>query len=475
MGRILIVDDDPNTRHVLASALRLDHHQTWEAGGVGEARRSLSANDFDVVMTDQKMQDGEGLAVLASAHENDPTTCVILLGIAPVEVALESMSQGVFDFLTKPFQLEAVRASVRRACEHSQLLRENTLLKDVAARLEGTSEIYGESPAIRRVLEHIARVAAGLSPVLITGEVGTGKELVARAIHRSGPRSAKPFVAVNCVAFTDIQLENELFGHDKGAFIGADHSHHGLVEAAHEGTLFVEAVGEMSLAAQARLLRVLTDGQVSRVGSRRLRRVDVRVLAATHSNLEQEVKDGRFREDLFYRLAFDPIHVPALRERRDDITGLSEVYCRQVANELKVPCRRLSADAVELLRHHSFTGNLRGLKNLIERAYLHTDHQEIQANDLAQQEAENAGVNGNRSKELAIAVAGSFDLTDVLERIEKELIVRTLHATDGAQAEAARRMGLSRSALAYKLTKYGIRSTESGIKRRPQRGRPVEA
>lgn len=256
MGRILIVDDDPNTRHVLASALRLDHHQTWEAGGVGEARRSLSANDFDVVMTDQRMQDGDSLAVLESAHENDSTTCVILLSNAPVEVALESMSHSVFDFLTKPFQIEEVRATVRRACERTRLLRENALLKDAVARLEGTSEIEGGSGAVPEVRETAIVVRSHASQEII-GETGNGKG-----------------------------------GHPTG---------------------------------------------------------------------------------------------------------------------LTIPFER------------------------------------------------------------------SFDLTGVLERIEKELIVRTLQSTHGAQAEAARRMGLSRSALAYKLTKYGIRLTEPGIKRRPQRGRPVEA
>jgi DNA-binding NtrC family response regulator len=450
-------------RRILASNLRQDQHQIWEAGGVEEAQRSLAANDFDVVITDQKMPDGEGLTVLASARESDATLPVILLtAVATIELAVESMRSGAFDFLTKPFQPEVVRATVRRACERTRLLRENILLKDAVVRLEGTSEIYGDSPAMHEVRERIGRVAPTHATVLITGETGTGKEVVARAIHRNSPRAPKPFVAVNCAAFTETLLESELFGHEKGAFTGADRQRQGLFEAAHEGTLFLDEAGEMSLAAQAKLLRVLTDGQVLRVGSTRPRRVDVRVLVATHRNLEQRVKDGQFREDLFYRLAVVPIHLPPVRERRDDIPGLSDMFCHQVATELKMPRRRLSAEALSKLQQYRFPGNLRELKNLIERAYILSSHQEIGADDLPLGDKETA-TNGNGSAYkagISIPFAETFDLTGVLERAERELITRTLTSTHGAQAEAARRMGLSRSALAYKLTKYGIRSAD---------------
>jgi DNA-binding NtrC family response regulator len=461
MGRILIVDDEPNMRRILSSNLRLDQHQVWEAGGVDEAQRSLASNDFDVVITDQKMPDGEGLSVLASAHENDPTLPVIILtAVATIELAVEAMRSGAFDFLTKPFQPEVVRATVQRAYERTRLLRENILLKDAVVRLEGTSEIYGDSPAMHDVRERIARVAPTNATVLITGETGTGKEVVARAIHRNSPRAPKPFVAVNCAAFTETLLESELFGHEKGAFTGADRQRQGLFEAAHEGTLFLDEAGEMSLAAQAKLLRVLTDAQVLRVGSTRPRRVDVRVLVATHRNLEQRVKDGQFREDLFYRLAVVPIHLPPLRNRREDIAGLSEVFCHQVATELKMPRRRLNPDALSKLQEYRFPGNLRELKNLIERAYILSRNQEIGSDDLPIVQKESVANTNGHASGLSIPFADSFDLTGVLEKTERELIVRTLTATHGAQAEAARRMGLSRSALAYKLTKYGIRSTD---------------
>ena len=463
MGRILIVGNEASMRLILASNLRQDEHELWEASGVREAQRALAANDFDVVVTDQKMPDGEGLAVLAFAREVDLTIPVILLTpVAAIELADESIGQGAFDFLTKPFQPELVRATVRRACERTRLLRENILLKDAVVRLEGASEIYGESQAIRDVRDRIARVAPTNAIVLITGETGTGKELVARAIHRNSPRASKLFVAVNCAAFTETLLESELFGHEKGAFIGADRQHQGLFEAAHEGTLFLDEAGEMSLAAQAKLLRFVSDGQLLRVGSTRPRRLDVRILVATHRNLEQRVREGLFRQDLFYRLAVAPIHLPPLRERIDDIADLSDIFCLQAATELKMPRRHLGAAAMEKLRQYRFPGNLRELRNLIERAYILTSNLEIGADDLplAQKEVASAGGNGARANAIAVPVSDSFDLAGFLEGTEKELILRTLNATRGAQAEAARRMGLSRSGLAYKLTKYGIRSAE---------------
>ncbi len=452
-------------RRILASNLRQDQHQISEAGGVEEAQRSLAANDFDVVITDQKMPDGEGLTVLASAHENDPTLPVILLtAVASIELAVESMRKGAFDFLTKPFQPEVVRATVQRACERTRLLRENILLKDAVVRLEGTSEIYGDSPAVHEVRERIARVAPTHATVLITGETGTGKELVALAIHRNSPRAAKPFVAVNCAAFTETLLESELFGHEKGAFTGADRQRQGLFEAAHEGTLFLDEAGEMSLAAQAKLLRVLTDGQVLRVGSTRPRRVDVRVLVATHRNLEQRVKEGLFREDLFYRLAVVPIHIPPLRDRREDIAGLSDVFCHQVATELKMPRRRLTPEALREAAAVPLPGKPARTEEP-DRARLHSDQQSgdrrrRSARGAKRSAAHQRAMAASTAAGLSIPFADSFDLPEFSRRREKELIVRTLNSTRGAQAEAARRMGLSRSALAYKLTKYGIRSAE---------------
>jgi len=309
------------------------------------------------------------------------------------------------------------------------------------------------------VRELIGRVAPTGATVLITGETGTGKELVARAIHRNSPRASKPFVAVNCAAFTETLLESELFGHEKGAFTGADQSRQGLFEAAHEGTLFLDEVAEMSPAAQAKLLRVVTDGQVLRLGTTRPRKVDVRLLVATHRDLTQRVRDGLFRQDLYYRLAVVPIAIPPLRERREDIAVLSELFVRQVSMELKLPKRTLMPEALEKLRSYDFPGNIRELRNLIERASILSAGSELSADSfplpLSSDSLQESGVDA-KSTSLSDILPEVNDLRNFLAEAEKTLILRALKSTNGAQAEAARRLGISRSDLGYKVAKYGI-------------------
>src|SRR5450755_1822455 len=396
MARLLIVDDEPNLRRVLSSELHLDGHAVDEADGVLAALPLLAEREYDAVITDQKMPDVDGLIILSFAQENYPSLPVIFLTAVPtIELAVESMRLGAFDFITKPFNPEVVRATVRRACERANLVRENQLLKSTVGSLLGADTIYGNSAEIKEVRDQIARVAPTDATVLIFGETGTGKELVARAIHRNSRRAQKPLIAVNCAAFTETLLESELFGHERGAFTGADRARQGLFEAAHGGTLFLDEAGEMSPAAQAKLLRVLVDGELLRVGSTQARKVDVRVLVATHRNLEERVQQGLFRQDLYYRLAVVPIHIPPLRERRDDIGGLSDVFCHQVATELKMPRRRLSPEALQKLQQYSFPGNLRELRNLIERAYILTSNQEIGADDLPLTKKDASRTNGN--------------------------------------------------------------------------------
>jgi two-component system, NtrC family, response regulator PilR len=460
MGRILIVDDEPHMRRILASTLALDRHVTTEAGAVSEARAHLSAEDFDAVLTDQKMGDGEGLDVLAAAREADPTLSVVFLtAFATIELAVKTMQQGAFDFVTKPFQQEVLRAAANRACERTALLRENDLLRQTVVRLEGSSEIFGNSASMEKVRDLIARVARTNAPVLILGETGTGKELVARAVHRNSPRSGKPFVALNCAALPPTLLESELFGHERGAFTGADRSRGGLFEAAHEGTLFLDEVGEMPPEAQAKLLRVLTDGQVVRIGSTTPRQVDVRVIAATHRDLQQRMRDGGFREDLFYRLAVVPIPIPPLRERREDIAILCELFLLQASRDLKVPKHVLSSAALKYLMNYSFPGNIRELRNLIERACILSRTTQIGVDGFPIAEAQGTleSANGGRQEKWANFLPESVELREFLAEVEKTLIERALKETNGAQAEAARRLGLSRSDLSYKLSKYGIK------------------
>jgi DNA-binding NtrC family response regulator len=458
MGRILIVDDEPHMRRVLASALALDRHVAFEAGGVAEAKAQLAAGEFDAVFTDQKMEDGEGLDVLAAVRELDPTLSVVFItAFATIELAVESMRQGAFDFVAKPFQPQVIRATAKRACERTALLRENDKLREAVDRLEGSSEIYGDSETIKTVREMIARVAPTNAPVLIFGETGTGKELVARAIHRGSPRSGKPFVAVNCAALPPTLLESELFGHERGAFTGADRSRSGLFEAAHEGTLFLDEIGEMSMEAQAKLLRVLTEQQVTRIGSTKPRQVDVRVIAATHRELTQHIRDRLFREDLYYRLAVVPISIPPLRERREDIPVLCQVLLQQACRDLKVARHELSPDALERLKEYPFPGNIRELRNLIERACILSTSTTIAAENFPITARTDAAVQDGGSQNWIDLVPNNLDLPGFLSEAEKQLIERALKETQGAQAEAARRLGVSRSHLAYKISKFGLR------------------
>lgn len=462
MGRLLIVDDEPNLRRVLGSDLRLDGHVVEEADGVTAAMPLLAERDYDVVITDQKMPDGDGLQVLSIAHEGDPSVAVVFLTAVPtVELAVESMRQGAFDFITKPFNPEVVRATVRRACERTNLLRENQLLKSTVGNLLGADTIFGNSAQIKAVREQIARVAPTDATVLIVGETGTGKELVARAIHRNSRRAQKPLIAVNCAAFTETLLESELFGHERGAFTGADRARQGLFEAAHGGTLFLDEAGEMSAAAQAKLLRVLVDGQVVRVGSTQTRTVDVRVLVATHRNLEERVQQGLFRQDLYYRLAVVPIHIPALREHREDIPGLCEVLSAQIAKDLKVRRKRMSTEALQKIMEYTFPGNIRELRNLLERAHILGPREEISADELPVGSGDQVAPQKMEMRDWIRTLPPAIGLRDLLTAFEKCLIERALQQANGVQAEAARMLGLSRSDMGYKVTKFAISRMEN--------------
>ena len=460
MGKVLIVDDEPSMRRILSSNLRLDSHVTREADGASAAITLLAREDFDVVITDQKMPNGSGLDVLRAAQETDPTISVVFLtAVGTVEMAVESMRQGAFDFLTKPFVPDVVRATVRRACERTALLRENAVLKTAVLKLEGADQILGESQGIRSVRESISRVAGMNTTVLITGETGTGKELVARAIFRNSQRADRPFVAINCAAVTETLLETELFGHEKGAYTGADKSRAGLFETAHEGTLFLDEVAEMSQAAQAKLLRVLADGEFQRVGSNLTRRADVRVIAATHRNLRDYVQKGLFREDLYYRLAVVPIHLPPLRERGTDIEILCGALLAKIAQEIKVPNKPVSHAALSKLSGYAFPGNIRELRNLLERALILGQGSDLQPEDFPLQAPMlhlNPQTNDLTIEQLVTHLPQHLDLRDALTRLERNLIVRALESSGGVQAEAARRLSLSRSDLGYKVNKYAL-------------------
>lgn len=465
MRRVLLVDDEANMRRILGVLLAEDGCTVSEAKGVKEAVGKLESAAFDLVITDQKMPDGDGMAVLTTCRDIDATLPVILLTAhATIELAVHAMRQGAFDFITKPFDPEAVRVAVGRALDHARLLRENRGLKAQVRRLQSGERLVGDSPAIHRLHEMIERVAPTHATVLITGETGTGKELVARAIHRLSPRREGPFIAVNCAALPEPLLESQLFGHERGAFTGADRASQGMFEAADGGTLFLDEAAEMSLPLQAKLLRVLLDGHITRVGSMTPRTVDVRILAATHRDLERRVQEGAFRHDLYFRLNVVPIHVPPLRDRREDLPLLVEYFLHEVARDIKMPPRPIAPAALEKLSRYDFPGNVRELRNLIERALILGRDAELKASDFPLAESHGAATSATPSlarMQWLESLSDTVDLREVLEQVECELIQRALRATNGAQAEAARRLGVSRSDLAYKLRKYGLRDARA--------------
>jgi DNA-binding NtrC family response regulator len=457
MPRILIVDDEPSLRRLLSVVLGAEGHEISEAGTVAQARSALAAHQFDLVITDQKLPDGDGLGLLAACREADATAPVIFItAYATVDLAVRAMRQGAFDVLPKPFEPDAVRVAVKRACERAALLRENESLRGAMRRLDPFTRLVGDSAPMQALREVIARVAPTAATVLITGETGTGKELVARAIHAASPRADRPFVAVNCSAFTDTLLESELFGHERGAFTGADRARQGVFEAAHGGTLFLDEAGEMSPPLQAKLLRVLMDGEIVRVGSTTTRRVDVRILVATHRDLDQRAKEGLFREDLYYRLAVVPITVVPLRERVEDLPALITEILARVAGELKIPPRRICAAAVERLAGYPFPGNVRELRNLLERASILARGEEICPDDIPVLAGSDP-----RPRDWTAAIPIGRELRPTLEEVERALIGRALVAADGVQAEAARRLGISRSDLNYKIRKHGLAGRSS--------------
>lgn len=454
MARILIIDDEQNMRRILTLILQEAGHTVSEASGVTTALSMLATEPFDLVISDKKMPDGDGFDVLKFCRENEPTLPVVILtALATVELAVEAMQAGAFDFISKPFVPEVVTAVAKRATERTQLLRENEVLREEAKRFAFAEEILGVSPAITDLKETIAKVAPTNATVLITGETGTGKELVARAIHKGSTRSKTTFLAVNCAAVSEHLLESELFGHEKGAFTGADKPRQGLFEAADHGTLFLDEAGEMSLGLQAKLLRVLTDGQFLRVGATVPRKVDVRVIVATHRNLQERVAEGLFREDLYYRLAVVPIEIPPLRDRGDDIPVLVDFLIKQVSRELKVSPRTIGPKAIAKLMTYSFPGNVRELRNLVERACILASGDVISCDDLV---LASTAASIDPVTNLAETLLPNTALPTYLDSIESRLIQKALQNSDGVQAEAARRLGISRSDIAYKIRKYRL-------------------
>ena len=437
---ILIVDDEAVVRNSLLHWFGEEGYDTDSAADAGEALSKLGGREFDLVVADIRMPGMDGLELLERIRAEDLDTTVILItGYASVDSAVRAFRHGAFDYLPKPFDPDELSAVVRSALEKHRLKRENRLLRAQLAECEGISELVGQSEPMRKVRDQIETVAGVDSTVLIQGESGSGKELVARAIHRLSPRRLQPMVVVHCASLTETLIESELFGHEKGAFTGAQYRKKGKFEAAHGGTIFLDEIADISLKTQTDLLRVLQEREIVRVGSNQPIRVDFRVIAATNRSLAELVREGLFRSDLYYRLNVFSIQVPPLRERHGDIPLLAtfflEKYCRQMNRRFTSFAR----GALERLSSYHWPGNVRELENVIERAVVVGREPAIRVQDLAI---------GKPSEH-------PEDLT--LEAVERRHVERVLEEFGWNQTQAAKALGIDRVTLYHKIRRYGLR------------------
>ncbi len=452
-ARILLVEDNDRLRRGIGRALREAWEEVHEAA-TGEAALTLlrdpGVESFDVVLSDVRLPGADGLAVLRAARERDPRTSVVLLtAYGSIETAVEAMRDGAFDFVQKPLDLEQIEFRVARAVEHGRLVAEVRELRAERDARDAAAEVVGESPALRAAVDLARRVAATRSTLLLTGETGTGKEVLAGLIHRLSPRCDRPLVKVNCAALPETLLESELFGHERGAFTGADRPRIGRFEQASGGTLLLDEVGDMSPTTQAKLLRVLQDQEFHRLGGTRILRTDARIVAATNRDLVERVRAGLFREDLLFRLDVIRIELPPLRERGEDVVVLAHRFLRDFGGQAPRPLRGFTEGALRRLRAHRWPGNVRELRNAIERAVLMAEGPRIRAEDLA--------LCGEGVLEATASLAARLPAAGVdLREVERTLVVEALQRSGWVQKDAARLLGVTRRKLNYMIRRMAI-------------------
>ena len=454
---VLIVDDEDLIRWSLAERLRADGHDVLDAATAADAVARATETPIDLVLLDYKLPDEDGLSVLKKLREIDPDVLVIMLTAhRDIEIVVDTMRAGAFDYATKPFDLDDVAVRVSRALETTRLRRELRQLRDAIARPYTIASIIGESEPMHAVKGLVRKIASSPgSTVLITGESGTGKDLIAKVIHYSSNRASRPFLNITCSALPETLLESEMFGHERGAFTDARAQKRGLLEQAEDGTVFLDEIGEMAPALQAKLLRFLEEKAFRRVGGLGDIRVDVRVIAATNRELEELVRAGKFRDDLYYRLNVLRIEVPPLRTRRDDIPLLAQYFVEMYAKEFKRPVRGLSQAAEAMLRQHPWPGNVRELRNLVERAVLLAEGDRLQSSDFESLQT---------ARSIAPATHNGFELPPDgvnLEEVERRLVVQALERAGGNQTRAAALLGLHRDQIRYRIEKFGLKKTES--------------
>jgi DNA-binding NtrC family response regulator len=452
-GRILIVEDKTSMAEMLKSTLNKEGFQCYVAKDGEEAIQKLQKELPDLVLADLKLPKKDGLEVLKAALEEDPSLPVIIMtAYGSIETAVQAMKEGAYDFITKPFDIDHLIVLIHRAIERRNLYRENILLKEEIAERAGAPVIIGRSEKMKEVMEKVKKVAPTRSTVLLLGESGTGKELLARAIHFLSPRKDHLFVPINCAAIPRELLESELFGHEKGAFTGATSRKIGKFELANKGTVFLDEISELEPSLQAKLLRVLQDQVIERVGSTTQIQVDVRIIAATNADLYQRVKDGRFREDLYYRLNVFPIEIPPLRQRKEDIPVLAEHFVKKYARQMKIPEKSISKEAMEVLIDYSWKGNVRELENTIERAMILAEGDVILPEHISLFKAE------RHSEEELIPMNGSLEETAraALRYAESRRIRKALENNRWNKTRAAEELKVSYKTLLTKIKEYGL-------------------
>lgn len=451
MKPVLIIDDEQEICNSISMILEYEGYAVDSTISAIEGLKKFNEQDFAAVLLDIQMPEMNGFEVLKKIKEAKPSTSVIIISAhGSVENAIKATRLGAFDFLEKPIDRDKLLISVRNAIEQAALKEENEEIKKIFV---GEGEILGRSKAIQKILELIDKVAPLDTRVLITGENGTGKELVARAIHKKSQRKDKPFIEVNCAAIPNELIESELFGHEKGSFTGAVSQRIGKFELANKGIIFLDEIGDMSLQAQAKVLRAIEEGRIERVGGGKKIEVDVRIIAATNKNLLEEIQKGNFREDLYHRLNVIPIHVPPLRERIEDIPILVEHFCKEITAKHKKPSVRFTDDAIKLLQAQPWTGNVRELRNIVERIIIIVDKKEISAKDI-----DFLFSGSQASLDNLIETSNSFQ--EFKEKAEKAFILKQLKANDWNISKTAEILDIQRSHLYTKMRKYGIEKEE---------------
>jgi two-component system response regulator PilR (NtrC family) len=454
-ARILVVDDEPGLRDMLTILFRREGLDVTVAPGFASGRdAALNAPEpYAVVLTDLLMPDGSGMDLLTLVRERTPRTEVIVMTAhGGVETAIEAMKRGAYDFVTKPFATNELRALVHKALEKRAIIAENERLRAQLLREQGR-ELLGHSEPMRRIFDLIQRIASARTTVLITGASGTGKERIARAIHQSSDRRDKPFLVVNCGAIPEALMEAELFGHEKGAFTGAVSSRLGIFREADGGTVLLDEIGELPPALQVKLLRVLQERKVRGVGTASEVPIDVRVLAATNRNVEEDVKTGRFRQDLYYRLNVIRIEVPTLAERREDVRALAEHFLSRCAAEQGKDLRGFAPDALRALDVYPFPGNVRELENIVERAVALATGPIIGLGDLPR---EISGAAAQPGPSLVGLPEAGCNLDDVVGEVERRLLLQALERSGGVRNQAAKLLGVTLRSLRYRLQKHGL-------------------